>query len=216
MAVTNSASLYRAFHAIDQETRDAHQDFSIRLWRGMSWLQCSELAEDVDTRYMLLWVAFNATYGAQASQFGPRGDREAWNLFLSTLDTHDRRDQLGAILREHQTMMLDLIDNQFLFGAYWDDQPDWEEKFTQMRQAALNHMNQGITVRLLRDLFERLYVLRNQLFHGQATWCSKTNRSSIEPAMLLLSHLLPAILSIMLDAGPEIDWGAICYPPIDE
>ena len=77
-------------------------------------------------------------------------------------------------------------------------------------------MGKGLTVQLLRDLFERLYILRNQLFHGQATWSSKTNRSSLEPATVLLSQILPAILSIMLDAGPEVDWGTICYPPIVE
>jgi hypothetical protein len=61
--IENSAGLYRLFNAIPDDVKEAHQPFSIRLWRGLSWLQCSELAEDVDTRYMLLWVAFNAAYG---------------------------------------------------------------------------------------------------------------------------------------------------------
>ena len=201
MAVTNSASLYRAFHAIDQETRDAHQDFSIRLWRGMSWLQCSELAEDVDTRYMLLWVAFNAAYGQDGHGIGPHGDREGWQRFLTEVDARDTHDLLGRTIRGNQEHVLDLIDNRFLFRQYWKHESDWEERFVLIRQVTLKQLGQGLTLRILHSLFERLYILRNQLFHGQATWCSKINRQSVEPAMVLLSEILPPILTIMLQAS---------------
>lgn len=43
--------------------------------------------------------------------------------------------------------------------------------------------------------FDRLYVLRNQIFHGGATFNSKANRDQLRDACDILGDLFPAIIS---------------------
>jgi hypothetical protein len=80
----------------------------------------------------------------------------------------------------------------------------------------LRNERMGNTLALLQELFERLYVLRVQVFHGAATSGSKYKTQNIEDAIAVLGGLVPVMIDIMLVAGPEQDWGDVCYPPIHE
>ena len=90
------------------------------------------------------------------------------------------------------------------------------------------------TTRILDILFQRLYVLRNQIMHGSATshmWSdpsrsesrgrststevSSLNRSQVGDGVRVLEFLVPLFLDIMMD-HPEMDreeyWGKLPYP----
>jgi hypothetical protein len=69
------------------------------------------------------------------------------------------------------------------------------------------------TAKILSVLFDRLYVLRNQLIHGGATWNSSVNRSQVKDGAALLGVLLPVFINIMMD-NPDHDWGTPYYPVI--
>jgi hypothetical protein len=69
---------------------------------------------------------------------------------------------------------------------------------------------------VFQELFERLYVLRQQLFHGAATWGSKLNRPCLKAGAALLGRIIPAVIEIMVAAGPQRDWGQVCFPPVSE
>jgi hypothetical protein len=43
---------------------------------------------------------------------------------------------------------------------------------------------------ILNTLFERLYVLRNQLIHGGATYRGKVNRTQVEDGAIVLMALM--------------------------
>ncbi len=60
-------------------------------------------------------------------------------------------------------------------------------------------------------MFDRLYVLRNPLVHGGATWNSRVNREQVRDGVSILSALLPIIVGSMLD-HPEADFGEIHDP----
>ena len=66
---------------------------------------------------------------------------------------------------------------------------------------------------VLSIVFDRLYVLRNQLLHGGATWNSQVNRQQISDGANILGTLVPLIIALMI-AHPELDFGEILYPPI--
>lgn len=70
------------FKAMPQDVREANQPFSIRVWRGLSWLERSEGADDeIDMKFISLWIAFNAIYGRED---GPAaGDRASWQAFIA-------------------------------------------------------------------------------------------------------------------------------------
>ena len=69
------------------------------------------------------------------------------------------------------------------------------------------------TARVLRILFDRLYVLRCQMMHGATTWNSSVNRTQVENGAAVLAALLPEMIDLMLD-NPGIDWGTPHYPVI--
>ena len=70
------------------------------------------------------------------------------------------------------------------------------------------------TARLLRVVFDRLYVLRNQLVHGGATWNGKVNRQQVRDGAAVLAWMLPIFIDIMMD-NPGHAWGKPYYPVVD-
>ncbi|MFC6689464.1 hypothetical protein [Jhaorihella thermophila] len=66
-------------------------------------------------------------------------------------------------------------------------------------------------VSILSMLFDRLYVLRNQLIHGGATWNSRVNRAQIRDGAAILGFLVPVFIELMMDHAHE-DWGRPFYP----
>lgn len=69
------------------------------------------------------------------------------------------------------------------------------------------------TLVVLGIVFDRLYVLRNQLVHGGTTWNSRVNRQQVGDGASLLRDLVPVTLELMLDR-PEVDYGGIAFPVV--
>ena len=61
-------------------------------------------------------------------------------------------------------------------------------------------------------MLNKINVMRNQIFHGGATWQGKLNRQQVKDGASLLSYLLPVLLIIMME-NPHDNWGEIAYPP---
>jgi hypothetical protein len=210
---TLSRELRERFYAIPEHKRGAHQPFSVRIWRALSWLKRSEAADDMEGKLLSLWIAFNASYGQDESAGIPKSARSNWQEFLTKVSGHDRDDLLGAILREHEVDAFHLIDNRYLYRPFWNDDPGWEEKFMAARRSVMNKMGKGYTLPVLIELFDRMYLLRNQIFHGAATSGSKLNRPAMEQSTILLQDIVPAVIEIMINGGTETRWGPICFPP---
>lgn len=67
---------------------------------------------------------------------------------------------------------------------------------------------------VLSILFDRLYVLRNQLFHGGATWNSGVNRRQVQDGAQIMAFLVPHFIELMMD-DPDAGWGPPYYPVVD-
>jgi hypothetical protein len=70
----------------------------------------------------------------------------------------------------------------------------------------LKYLRDCRTSRILYLVFDRLYVLRNQLVHGGATYDGGVNRSQVKDGAEILKHLIPLFVDIMMD-HPEATWG---------
>jgi len=70
------------------------------------------------------------------------------------------------------------------------------------------------TQTILSTLFDRMYVLRNQIMHGGATWSSSVNRSQVQDGANILAFAVPHFVDIMMD-NPELTWGMPYYPVVD-
>lgn len=195
------------------------QDTRIRIHRAISWLRRAETeVDDLDARFIFLWIAFNAAY-AQAFGF-EQTERELLRQFLARLLSVDSEQRLHRLIFEKFSGPVRvLIENPFVFEPFWralrehDSSEYWREQFTGSQKAALRAVMGQDTLVVLGIVFDRLYVLRNQLVHGGATWNSRVNRQQVGDGASLLGDLVPVTLELMLD-HPEVDHGGIAFPVV--
>ena len=52
-----------------RQERDAqYPDLRLRVHRALSWLDRAEQADDLDGRFIFLWIAFNAAYATEIDE----------------------------------------------------------------------------------------------------------------------------------------------------
>ena len=121
--------------------------------------------------------------------------------------------------RRLATPIRSLIANRYVFQPYWKHHnlvpghEDWEGLFQRSQEIANNALERGDTLAILRILFDRLYVLRNQLLHGGSTWNGSLNRNQVQAGALIMAFLVPLFIDLMLE-HPYSDWGSPYYPPV--
>ena len=203
-----------------RRVRDAQPEaLRVRIHRAISWLSRAEQEkDDQDARYIFLWIAFNAAY---ASEFGfEQKERAQVRQFIDRLLRLDGEQRLhDALFHQFSGPIRTLIDNRFVFEPFWramrnhESDGAWETSFDASRKLALRALMEKDTATLLSILLDRLYVLRNQLIHGGATWGSATNRTQVKDGAAILGVLLPVIVGLMMQGEAE-DFNAIAYPVI--
>lgn len=202
--------------ACGQETAEV---WRVRLHRAISWLARAEQeTEDADARYIFLWIALNAAY---AREFGrDESERDRASRFLTRLVELDSSRRLhDALFRQFSGPIRTLLDNHFVFEPFWtalrehDSSNRWETAFANSRKIALDAIMRVHTPTLLSVVFDRLYVLRNQLVHGGATWNSKVNRNQVRDGAAILGTLVPLVIDLMLE-HPQHDFGEVLYPVV--
>lgn len=202
------------------ELADRHAESSrIRIHRAISWLGRAEAeTADPDARFVFLWIAFNAAY---AHEFGEDVKaREQLHAFFVKALASDAHKRLAAVLfQQFSGPIRTLVENRFVFEPFWralrehDSSDRWEIKFEQSKKIALQSIVGSETATVLSIVFDRLYVLRNQLIHGGATWNSGTNRAQVKDGANILIAIIPVVIGLMLD-HPEVDFGTIQYPVV--
>ena len=110
--------------------------------------------------------------------------------------------------------------NKYLFNPFWqhhngvDGHEDWRDRFAASGRRFRQALQRRDTVRVLSHVFDRLYVLRNQLVHGGSTWNSSVNRDQVRDGTAILAFLMPVLVDVMMD-NPQEDWGRPFYPVVD-
>jgi len=191
----------------------------VRLHRAISWLRrAEEELVDPDARFLFLWIAFNAAYAKELGHAETERDRLA--AFFAMLIAVDQRGTIQQLLfKQFSGHIRLLIDNRYVYEPFWralrehDASNRWEEKFSGSKKAAMAAVMKGETGTVLSIVFDRLYVLRNQLVHGGATWNSRLNRAQVAEGAGILLSIVPALIEIMID-HPEIDFGDVLYPVV--
>ena len=205
-----------------RQVRDAHPDnLTLRIHRALSWLNRAEQTQDEDGKFIFLWVAFNAAYAQEFDEYHRTSDRTAFTDFLRKLCARDSAKRIDALVwNEFTGSIRVLLDNPYVFHPFWEfqrgrmRQDEWQDRFASAKRSAKFALSNGDTPQLLSLMFDRLYVLRNQLFHGGATWNGKVNRDQLRDCTRLLSKLVPLIIALMMD-NPDTDWGEAVYPVVD-
>jgi len=203
--------------------RDGHPtNLTLRIHRALSWLNRAEQSDDMDGKFIFLWIAFNAAYAQELDDSDRTSDKVTFTAFLQKLcdlDTSKRIDDL--IWKEFSGSIRTLLDNPYVFHLFWEFQRgrigegEWKDRFASAKKSAQSALASGNTLALLSVMFNRLYTLRNQLMHGGATWGGKVNRDQLRDCTRLLGKLVPVIIAVMMD-NPNALWGDAVYPVIKQ
>ena len=199
------------------------ETMGLRVHRSISWIGRAEAAQDdPDAQFLFLWIAFNAAYADEDEfQTIQPGERASFAGFFEkavALDT-DRRIY-NAIWKSFSGPIRLLMNNRYVFNPFWqyhngvDGFEDWEDRFAASSRRFAQALQDQDSARILSFVFDRLYVLRNQLVHGGSTWNSTVNRNQVRDGAAILGFLMPVFVDIMMD-NPQADWGQPFYPVVD-
>ncbi len=194
----------------------------LRTHRAISWIGRAEVCDkDDDARFIFLWIAFNAAYADEREmQSATPSERDAFRAFFDQLAELDGQRRIyGALWQRFSGPVRLLLENKYVFNPFWqhhngiEGYENWQERFQRSRREFDRAFQRGDTAIVLSFVFDRLYVLRNQLVHGGATWNSGVNRSQVRDSAAILSFLMPVFVDLMM-TNPHADWGQPFYPVV--
>ena len=192
---------------------EARNDSNMRMRRALSWLgRAEQEVADPDAGFIFYWIAFNSIYADDSLQTYDLREAEKFQDYFTKAASLDTGKHIyNAIWTQHNQSIRALLDNQFVFKPFWTDAPSWRRRFEESKDSIKSEILNQDTAAILRRLFERLYVLRNQLLHGGATWNGSVNRSQVQDGAAIMAALVPNFIKLMLD-NPNEDWGRPAYP----
>lgn len=197
------------------------EPLGLRIHRAISWMGRAEAEpNDLDVQFILLWISFNAAYAAELAE-DSFSERDAFATFFDQLCKADTTGRIYAIVwQRFPNEIRLLLENQYVFSPFWKSRngdrhfDDWEDRLGASKRTILRAMGAKDTTTILQMLFDRLYVLRNQLVHGGSTWNSSVNRNQVRDGAAILGALVPTFIDLMMD-NPTEDWGRPYYPVVD-
>ena len=139
--------------------------------------------------------------------------------FRKVVSVDDAGVVYNAIWKRFSESIRVLLSNRYVFAPFWDyhnglsQGRDWERAFERSSRAASRALGSQDTATVLGVLFSRLYVLRNQLLHGGATWRGSVNREQVRDGARIMEFLTPHFIALMIN-NPQVDWGQPAYPVV--
>ena len=148
-------------------------DLALRMRRALSWLARAEKeTDDDDATFIFYWIAFNAAYARARSSEFQRRERNLFDDYFEQILRLDSEYTIhDAIQARFSELVEPLLNNEFVFQPYWNEREgqyygDWQKPFYRSRRNVERAFDRADTLVILNNLFDRLYVLRNQLLHG--------------------------------------------------
>ena len=200
----------------------------LRMRRMLSWYERSlHEQQDPDAQFIFCWISFNAAYGIDDGDRIVRGEERINELtrqkeFFGKLLKLDRQRRIHNLLQNQVYDAVNtLLDNEYIYYAFWRYEKgeerfgEWEDTIEEQHAIVGHAFKNGDTYKIIKTLFERLYVLRNQLIHGGATFNGSVNRDQVVDGAKILSALIPVMADLMMD-GRNTDWGVANFPVVDQ
>ena len=201
--------------------RDRRDDVTLRIHRALSWAEKGlEASEDQDAACIFYWIAFNAMYARKTEEYSERQEQNDFQQFLRRVGNLDSKREVTGVLRDcWEDAKHGLIDNRYVYKGFWTvggagaGDPRWKKGFDEEIKQVEAGVRNDDYLPGLRVLFDRLYVLRNQLQHGAATPGSSVNRQQVEAGAAVMARLIPTFIGVIID-NPNADWGRPYFPPV--
>ena len=209
----------------DEIPQSEHNEHRMR--RARSWLAQSKNVESDEEKFICLWIAFNAAYGGEPSGADGDGSNETGkiNTFLRKVIWHDQRNEkkISNLLLQgpYYNQIQELLDNRYAFKTFWQyvrgesQGANWNEHFISKNDSFWENFKEDKVFEVFREVFWRLYQLRNQVFHGGVTFQEGWGRTQLAQGRLIMEDIVPAILDVM-EENTGSDWGKVAYPRVGE
>ena len=218
------------FERLEQKRLDNEDtfpdDLRLRARRFTSWLKRAEQEMDrcdYDAAFIFYWIAFNAAYadGRSETLLERRESDVFSDYFGKIIQLDSQRKVYNAVLEQFWEPMVELLKNKYIFRPFWDfhnglpGNADWESRFRSDQRRVARALECRDTREILRILFYRLYVLRNQLVHGGATWEGSVNRAQVTDGAMIMASLVPLFIKLMMD-NPDTIWPPPPFPLVKD
>ena len=192
---------------------------TLRIRRALSWIdRGAREQDDPDAAFIFYWIAFNALYAEDTAKPSDKREQDAFRAYLKKVEGLDHEKSVYGAMWPHSGGIQDLLNNRYVFKDFWKSQngvggfQNWKRDFDKDSKDADYSLQKRDGSVVLRMLFNRLYVLRNQVLHGGATWQGSVNRSQVTKGAEIMAVLMPQFVKLMMD-NPLSDWGKPYYPP---
>lgn len=110
---------------------------------ALSWLDRAEQSDDLDGRFIFLWIAFNAAYATEIDERQRLSEQKTFKTFLEKLSSLDESKRIDTLVwQEFSGSIRVLLDNPHVFQSFWDHQsgkidgPTWKARFASGKHAA--------------------------------------------------------------------------------
>ncbi len=213
------ATLRQRQQALKSDFRD---EVALRVHRSISWVgRAEQETDDLDAAFIFYWIAFNAAYASEDYGVHISTERQTFKAFFEKVIAAENGKAIyNVVWDKYSSAIRTLLNNRYVFEPFWKchngykDYENWEERFESAKKVIGMHLSAQNTLEILCIIFDRLYILRNQMMHGGATWNSAVNRDQLRDGVNILRDLTTIFISIMMNR-PSFDWGEPYYPLAD-
>ena len=173
-----------------------------------------------DAAFIFYWISFNALYAEDSRDARESDEHRQFEAYFSKILENDaNREITRAVWRIFGDSIQSLIRNKYVYKQFWKHHngivgfQNWHNWLQNDVRRANDDLARGSVELVIDILFERLYVLRNQLLHGGATYESSVNRRQVYDGAMMMAFLVPLFIELMMD-NPDVNWGKPYYPPV--
>ena len=201
------------------------ENLTLRLRRAKSWLErAKKESNDPDAEFVFYWIAFDAIYGKSQSAGGDNDAREQFTDFFRRVLSADRDNKIrDTVWHNFSDSVRLLLDNKYVYWRFWRnvfskgrDYENWKEDFEEDKRRGLTTLANNNTKGALNIIFDRLYVVRNQIIHGGATWGTGRNRDQVRDGARIMALLVPVFVEVIESNPEDIDWDPPGFSFVDE
>ena len=204
-------------------TKESNEEamFFLRLRRAISWLARAQqmesvMEEDLDTQFVFLWISFNALYAKNPHKSSFKEEKQIEEYLRNLLKCGMAKDSIYKVIDSNisKKKIRSLSNDDLVSRDFWDKEIGIFEKKKEKDIPLPEPLTKEKTYNILLCIFQRLYVLRNQLMHGSVTWNSQIYKRQFSSSTKIMHWLLPVFIEIMLKNPEEKwkQWRKVYYP----
>ena len=186
----------------------------LRKQRVNVWLKRAHASNDIAAvNFVLYWIAFEAAFVANVDK---NHDGEGlMKEFIKRVTRMDKK-KFANTLTTHHKHAVKLMELRVTHRGFWEkgDLNEWQEEFCR----ELEDFNRGKDpIAKICTVFERLRVVRNQIFHGGSSMHLSLGREQVEHGLELLKAFVPQFGKTMkksMGKSPPGNWYPVPFPRV--